>query len=348
MTPSAPLVKPEAKRCIAAWLLLCAMLVATMVLVGGYTRLSGSGLSITNWKPIHGVIPPIGEAEWQQEFDSYKQSPQYIKVNNDMTLEGFKAIFWPEFYHRLLGRAIGIIFFAPLLWFAARREISKRFTLRLVYIFAFGGLQGAVGWFMVKSGLVDVPNVSHLRLSLHLLLAFLIFAFLWWSMLDILRADQAEQAPKAMRAGIVAFVALLFVQILFGAFMAGLHAGLIFNTFPDMNGQWVPPDLLAMEPRWLNPIENITTVQFIHRWLAKALLVFYILWWWNFRKFAIGFRTKRMLHLTFFLLVFQFALGVATLLHQVPLPLALAHQFTALVLFAASLTLWHSLRKCNQ
>jgi cytochrome c oxidase assembly protein subunit 15 len=313
---------------IASWLALCALLVACMVMVGGYTRLSGSGLSITQWKPVHGVMPPIGEAQWQEEFDAYKQSPQYEKINRGMSVDEFKTIFWPEFFHRLLGRAVGIVFFLPLLAFALRRSVSLAFGLRLLGIFALGGVQGLIGWLMVKSGLVDQPYVNPLRLALHLGTAFVIYGLIVWALLDVLKKNSAASQRDALLWG---WFGSLCIQIFMGALVAGNHAGLIYNTFPTMDGQWVP-DGLVQQGSWMG---NVTLVQFIHRWLATAVALGFFVWWGIKRKAMMGHAPA----LVGGLIVAQFGLGVLTLLRQAPLDLALAHQMTALLLFTSAVYL---------
>lgn len=329
------------KRVVAVWLCICLLLVASMVLVGGYTRLSGSGLSITEWKPIHGVIPPIGEAEWDEEFQSYRASPQYEKVNKGMTLEEFKVIYWPEYFHRLLGRLIGFVFLFPLLVFAARRSITRRFGLRLTAIFALGGLQGAVGWLMVASGLVDSPYVSPIRLAVHLSLAFAIFALILWALLDIVPSRQSPVSrlrPATGDWGLETFLfwfTLLCLQIILGALVAGMHAGLVYNTWPSMNGQFMPDSLIS---------DGVTMVQFLHRKLAIGVAVLFIFWWYWQRLYVRENGLVRHVAMLAVVLAVQFALGVLTLLHAVPLPLALAHQMTALLLFAAATHLLHGIK----
>jgi len=330
------------KHAIIAWLLVCALLVAGMVLVGGYTRLSGSGLSITQWKPIHGVIPPIGEAQWQEEFEAYKATPQYAKVNLGMTLHEFKVIFWPEFIHRVLARVLGIVFFLPLLVFALRRSMSRRFGLRLLGIFALGGAQGLMGWLMVASGLVDAPYVSHLRLAAHLSLAFLIFSLILWALLDLKQDITGKFSTKSLAWYRIWFT-MLCVQIVLGAFVAGLHAGLIYNTFPTMNGRWLPDGLWSMEPIHRNLFFNITTIQFLHRWLAVAVAFGFIFWWRSAREYVSSTLSVKRATAVAVIIAVQFTLGVLTLIHQVPLELALAHQMTALLLFTLAVALLHSL-----
>lgn len=335
------------RRAILIWLSACLLLVAAMVMVGGYTRLSGSGLSITEWKPVHGVIPPLNESEWGEEFEAYRLSPQYEKINRGMSLDEFKSIYWPEYFHRLLGRAVGFLVLLPLIIFAARRSISKRLAWRLVGIFALGGLQGVVGWYMVKSGLVNDPHVSHLRLALHLSLAFAIFGLLEWTLLGILfpppfrvgvtsSVTPSSILPLKGGGSYILWFTLLCLQIILGAFVAGLKAGLVYNTFPMMNGLWLPPE--ALTPPWH---ENHTLVQFIHRWLAVVVALGF-LWWWYANRARAPFGACLFVAVA---LALQFTLGVATLLYGVPLTLALAHQMMALALFgAAIIILWHAKR----
>ena len=340
---------------LLAWLLLCAALVALMVLIGGYTRLSGSGLSITSWKPVHGIIPPLNAGQWQEEFDAYRQSPQYIKVNRGMQLEEFKAIFWPEFIHRLLGRVIGAVFFLPLIVFALRRSFNRRFGWRLAGIFALGGLQGIIGWMMVRSGLQDDPQVSPVYLAAHLAVAFGILGMILWAGMDVLTSPSPNwgegrggglpgrlspviplpNPPPCRGRGLyLPWFSLLCLQIILGALMAGLHGGLIYNTWPTMDGHWIPDELLAASPWYA----NVALVQFMHRTLAVFLAVSYLaMWLYNPKT-----RPHNLIAAT---LAAQFALGVATLLHQAPLALALAHQMTGLLLFSLSVIALH--RSCE-
>jgi heme a synthase len=338
----------SANRPVALWLCICLLLVTCMVLVGGYTRLSGSGLSITEWKPIHGIIPPMNEEQWQEEFDSYRASPQYQKVNMDMGLEAFKSIFWPEYWHRVLGRSIGFVFFLPLVFFALRRKITPRFALRLLAIFALGGLQGLVGWIMVKSGLVDTPYVSHFKLALHLAIAFLIFALILWALLDLSASRQnsyprmsgnwVRLASRAIKTYKWWFT-LLCLQIVFGAFVAGLHAGLIYNTYPTMNGAWLPSELWTDPSIWHSPV----WMQFIHRTLALVVAFGFIIWWYLQRAYVTNNHLGKVAFGVALFIAIQFSLGVLTLLHQAPLPLALVHQMCALALFGLSVTLLYRL-----
>lgn len=326
------------QRAIILWLGICALLVAAMVFVGGYTRLSGSGLSITEWKPIHGVIPPLSVEQWQEEFAAYQASPQYQKINIGMELSEFKTIFWPEFFHRLLGRSIGIVFLFPLLFFALRKSISKAFGWRLTAIFALGGLQGLIGWLMVASGLVDNPHVSHIRLALHLSVAFAIYGLILWAMLDAASDSLREQGFPPL--SYLAWIDLLCLQIILGALVAGLHAGLIYNSWPTMNGQWLPAEL-SSELAWY---ENPVLIQFFHRTAALLVAFGFILWWYVQQNYVRNNGLEALCTAIVIVIIAQFTLGVLTLLHMVPLPLALAHQMMALVLFTLAVWLWHRMK----
>jgi cytochrome c oxidase assembly protein subunit 15 len=328
-------------RLVILWLSLCTLLVVCMVAVGGYTRLSGSGLSITEWKPIHGAIPPMNQAEWQEEFDKYKQIPQYAEVNKGMSLSEFKTIYWPEFLHRLLGRTIGIVFLLPLVFFWASGSISHRFGLRLTAIFALGGVQGFMGWYMVSSGLIENIYVSHLRLAAHLILALALLGLIIWATLDMAYPARSD-TPKT---GFNAWFALLCLQILYGAFMAGLHAGLLYNTWPDMNGKMLPDGLWEPELGLINLFENRATVQFIHRWLAVILALGFGFWWFLNRTYVKQKKLARYAASIAFVIALQFLLGVLTLVNEVPLSLGLIHQMTAVLLFMLSVVVMHRLGK---
>ncbi len=333
---------------VAGWLLLCALLVVMMVLVGGYTRLSGSGLSITTWKPIHGTLPPLGDAEWQEEFDAYRASPQYQKVNQGMDMEEFCAIFWPEYFHRLLGRMVGLVFFVPFLFFLVRKSFSARFAWRLAGIFALGGLQGLMGWLMVRSGLVDMPRVSHIRLALHLGLALLILSFILWAWLDVIQPKRAANSNHTAARWYKIWFFFMCLQLILGAFMAGLHAGLIYNTYPTMNGQWIPDGLFSMSPIYMNFIENIAMVQFMHRKLALVVAFGFLFWWYCHRAYVRNSRLGRACAGVAFIIAVQFTLGVLTLLHQSPLALALTHQMVAVALLMLAVVLLHGLTGKNK
>ncbi len=331
---------PNADRSIArvrVWLYAVAALVFLMVSIGGATRLTGSGLSITEWQPIIGTVPPLNEADWLQAFAKYRQIPQYQHVNRGMSLEAFKFIYWWEWTHRFLGRLIGAAFLLPLVFFLAAGQIPRALTGRLVGIFALGALQGAVGWYMVSSGLATRIDVSQYRLALHLGLAILILGALVWVALslDEPRArSAARRSPQAVAAGVILF--LVFLQILLGGLVAGLKAGAGYNTWPLMDGQLIPDGLGVMQPWYLNLFENALTVQFNHRMVGYLLAVAVVWHAWSQRQETAG-RWSAMVLAGAALA--QAALGIWTLLAQVPLALGLAHQAGAAAVFGVAV--WH-------
>ena len=330
-------------RAVAAWLLVCCALVFALVVVGGITRLTHSGLSIVEWQPIVGALPPLDEAGWQETFGKYKQTPEYRQVNPHMTLAGFKSIFWWEYVHRLLGRLTGAVFFLPLLWFALRGKIPRALAWKLAGILALGAAQGALGWYMVQSGLVDDPRVSQYRLTAHLGIAFLIYAAMLWIALDLL-FPRAGPGFRGLRRFAFALVALIFAMVLSGGLVAGIRAGHAYNTFPFMNGNIVPPEIFSLEPWYLNFSSNMATVQFDHRLIAW-LLAFLVPWFWlQVRRAVAPRRAKLAADLLLGALALQIALGIATLLLAVPVPLAAAHQAGALLVFSAAVFVFHSLR----
>jgi len=330
-------------RAVAAWLLVCCALVFAMVVVGGVTRLTHSGLSIVEWQPIVGTLPPLDEAAWLEAFGKYKQTPEYRLVNPGMNLEGFKGIFWWEYVHRLLGRLIGAAFLLPLLWFALRGRIARALAWKFAAIFGLGALQGALGWYMVQSGLVDNPRVSQFRLTAHLGIAFLIYAAMLWIAFDLLFA-RAGPVSRRLRGFALALAVLVFVMVLSGGLVAGIRAGLAYNTFPLMNGRFVPPEIFSLDPWYLNFFSNMATVQFDHRLIAW-LLAFLVPWFWlRVRREAAPRRAKLAADLLLGALALQIVLGIATLLLAVPVPLAAAHQAGALLVFSAALFAAHSLR----
>jgi cytochrome c oxidase assembly protein subunit 15 len=342
-SPAAAARAPAAAgRGVAAWLLVCAAFVAAMVVVGGITRLTHSGLSMVEWQPLVGTIPPLSEADWQTVFERYQQTPEYKLVNKGMSLDAFKGIFWWEYFHRLLGRAIGVVFLLPLLWFWWRGRIDARLGWKLAGVFALGGLQGAMGWYMVASGLVDEPRVSHLRLTAHLGLAFVILGAMLWVAYDLLFPRRAGAAGPSRLAAAVA--GLVFLQVLAGGLVAGIRAGKAYNTFPLMNGHLVPPETFVLEPWWLNFFNNMATVQFDHRLLAWALLLMVPWLWWQVRQSGASRVARVGADLLLGLTALQFALGVATLLLVVPVGLAAAHQGVATLVFGAALLTAHALR----
>ncbi len=328
--PTEPHPRPGA---LSAWLLAVAALVFLMVVVGGITRLTESGLSMVRWEPISGAIPPLDQADWQREFDHYRATPQYQLNNSAMTLEDFKTIFLWEYVHRLLGRIIGLAFALPLLWFWWRRAIPAGYGWKLAGILALGGLQGAIGWWMVASGLVDVPEVSHIRLAVHLLTALLIFAATIWVALD-LRHGRARIPLLAIWT-----LCLLFLQFLFGAYVAGLEAGYAFNTWPKMGEAWFPPGIEMYDSFLRNFVDNQVVVQFVHRWLA--FIVAAIALWLALRAWSRGLWKEAALLAA--AVVAQVQLGILTILSGVQIDIAVAHQAMAALLLAAMVVTAHRL-----
>ena len=330
-------------RRVATWLLICCGLVFAMVVLGGVTRLTGSGLSIVDWKPMTGVLPPLSDADWQKTFEMYQQSPEFQKVNAHMDVDAFKGIFWLEFLHRVLGRLIGIVFFIPFLVFAAKGYISKREWPKYLLMFVLGGMQGLLGWYMVKSGLVDNPHVSQYRLTAHLVAAFLIYAYMFWVALSLIFPRTSDR-KHPWYAKSVALTALISVTVISGGFVAGLKAGKIYNTFPMMGDGWIPPDVLALKPVWRNIFDNASTVQFDHRILAISTFIAVVVFWVFLRRSALTKRVEMAVHYLLAALLIQVSLGILTLILSVPTALAATHQAVAMLLFTAALYLTHSLR----
>ena len=334
------------ERRIAAWLIACCVLVFAILVLGGATRLTRSGLSIVEWQPIVGTLPPLSTADWEELFQKYRQTPEYRKVNPGMDLEGFKGIFWLEYFHRLLGRLIGVAFFVPLVYFLCRRALAPPLAVRLGGIFLLGALQGALGWYMVQSGLVDDPRVSHFRLTAHLALAFAIYAAMLWIALDLLSPGTPSAGPRVTRVRRLAWAVTVLVglMVVTGGFVAGIRAGFAYNTFPLMNGHWVPPEILMIEPWYRNFTNNMATVQFDHR-MGAWLLATAVTWlWFEAGRSELPWRARLLTHLLLVALAVQIALGIATLLLVVPVPLAAAHQAGALAVFTIALALNHALR----
>lgn len=339
----------SSERALAWWLFACCALVFAIVVVGGITRLTRSGLSITEWQPIAGTLPPLSNADWQLAFDKYRQTPEYAQVNRGMSLDAFKRIYWWEYAHRLLGRVIGAAFLLPLVWFAVRRRIPAGYGLKLAGLFVLGGLQGALGWYMVQSGLVDDPRVSQFRLTAHLALAFAIFGAMLWIALSLMfpgRAGVDAPALRSARRWAYGIAALVFAMVVTGGFVAGIRAGYAYNTFPLMNGALVPAELFMIEPWWKNFFWNMATVQFDHRlgaWLLFLLAP--VLWWKVARLPDAPARAKVGVHALIAVLAIQIALGIATLLLAVPIPLAALHQAGAVLVFALALNVAHAMRR---
>lgn len=314
------------------WLIVVASMIFCMIVLGALTRLTESGLSMVEWKPVTGVLPPMSDAAWQAELQKYLSSPQGRTVNRDFTVGQFQQIFWLEFLHRLWGRLIGAVFALPLAWFWLRGKLSPRLKPRLLVMLVLGGLQGVLGWAMVASGLVDRPSVSHYRLAAHLLLAVALYAYTIWLILELGDPARRRDDPKTARkaAGLIGFVLIVMT---FGAFMAGLRAGWSHNTFPTMSGYWIPPGLFDLEPWWINLFENGTTIQFVHRWLAK-LLVLGVL--------ALLIRARRAeTYAAAAMALVQLSLGIATILTGVDITLAAMHQAGAVLLLTTLIVVRH-------
>ena len=323
---------------ISNWLLAVAGLVFLVVVVGGITRLTESGLSITEWKPVTGAIPPLTQADWSHAFDLYKQTPEYLEINGPagMTLEQFKFIFFWEWIHRLLGRLIGVAFALPLLWFAARRAIPEGYGWKLVGLLILGGLQGALGWYMVMSGLVDRTDVSHFRLSAHLLLAFAIMGALIWVALDLRRlARTGEDRPARLTGAAVATLSVLFVQLLYGAWVAGLSAGAVASDWPTMQGRIFPDGLDWSSGAFFALTHDPYLIHFIHRWWAWVTVAALVIFARRIRPLEGGRGASRAIHSAFGT---QIILGILTVLTGVALWLAVLHQAVGALVVAS--TVW--------
>lgn len=323
------------RNAVAIWLFSVAGLVFLMIVVGGITRLTESGLSMVEWRPVTGWLPPLSAEAWQVEFDKYKAFPEYQKINRGMTMAEFQMIYAWEFGHRLLGRIIGLAFFIPMVFFIVTGRIRGRETFWFVFLLIAGGSQGALGWYMVQSGLVDDPDVSQYRLAAHLGLAFLIFGLLWLTALKV-RAE--ERSPASVQGRLMAPAAvvcgLVFIQIVIGAFVAGTNAGFTINTWPSMDGDLIPPGLFDMQPWWLSAFEDVVTIQFLHR-ITAYLVVAAVIWQFvSFRRAGARRDGAMVLHLV----ALQVILGIATLLAVVPVWLGALHQAIAVAVWAASLS----------
>jgi cytochrome c oxidase assembly protein subunit 15 len=348
---SIPVKLADDRRAIAAWLLVLAAMVFAIVVIGGLTRLTESGLSIVEWQPIRGVLPPFSEADWQALFDKYRQSPQFRQSFPDLTLAGFREIFWLEYVHRLWGRLIGLVFLVPFVWFWARRRIPSGLMPRLLGLFVLGGLQGALGWAMVASGLVDRPSVSHYRLAAHLGLAILIYVALLWTALGLLQGRGAVRPEDGFRRRYLVVLILVALTILYGAFVAGLRAGWIHNTFPLMGGALVPDSYWARGLGLANLVENHDAVQFNHRALATLTLLAATWLWLGARRRPKPLRAAVTLVLA--AVAAQYALGVATILifgvSRPPLAGGVAigtvHQAGAMLVVTAAVWLAHAARR---
>ncbi len=335
----------SSNKIIAHWLLVLCGMVFIMVILGGLTRLTHSGLSMVDWRPVTGWLPPLNPGEWQAVFDLYKESPQYKKINYGMTVEDFKSIFWLEFIHRLWGRSMGVVFFVPFVFFLIKGWVTRPLVPRLIFIFILGGLQGVLGWYMVKSGLIDNPDVSQYRLTAHFSAAVIIYGYMFWVALSLRQAPHValKNVPSLLCKATVFTAAWIFLTMMSGGFVAGLDAGLTYNTFPLMDGDFVPSGLWTKTPWYLNLFENNTTVQFNHRILAETTLLLIIALWLVMRKSDLPMTVRRAFHALMGMALVQVALGITTLLYVVPVSIAALHQTGALILFTLVLWAMHGL-----
>ena len=335
-------------KAIAVWLLICCATIFGMIILGGVTRLTGSGLSMVEWAPIMGILPPLNLTEWQETFLLYQQFPEYQLKNFHMTLDDFKSIFWFEYGHRLLGRSIGIIFLLPFLFFLFRGKIEKALTPKLIIMFVLGGLQGLMGWYMVKSGLINDPHVSQYRLTAHLGLAVVIYIYMFWVALGLLYPKMkgiSENIDNKIRRLSFIITGIIVITILSGGFVAGTRAGFAFNTFPLMDGRLIPAGLFDLSPLWRNLFENIVTVQFDHRVLATLLFIVIPVFWLKAGKIELQPLARTGRHLLLAALALQIMLGISTLLLVVPVALAAAHQAGAIILLTAALFISQQLHR---
>jgi cytochrome c oxidase assembly protein subunit 15 len=330
-------------RPVGAWLFFCCGLIFLMVVLGGITRLTLSGLSITEWKPVIGIVPPLSAADWAAEFARYQQIPEYRAIHFAMSLDEFKSIYYWEYFHRLLGRLIGVVFAVPFIWFLTRRRLPRRLAPQLTCILLLGFLQAALGWYMVESGLADRVEVSQYRLVAHLALALAIYAAILWTALGIVRGSLSPDANPGWRRAAEAVIALVALTILAGGFVAGTRGGLTYNTFPLMDGRLVPAGYAQLQPLWLNWFENIAAVQFDHRVLAVVTVTAVFLLWAAGLRADLPKPARKALHALLAVAVLQAALGISTLLLVVPIPLAAAHQAGAVLLLTAAIVLRHTL-----
>jgi cytochrome c oxidase assembly protein subunit 15 len=349
MTTSAPTSFPASSttaspaghgRSVGIWLLTCAAMVLAMAVIGAITRLTESGLSIMEWAPLAGALPPLSEAEWQRIFEIYKQIPEYTQENAGMTLAEFKTIFWWEWFHRLWGRLIGVVFALPFVWFLVTGRIERRLVPHMVGIFVLGALQGGMGWYMVASGFADITDVSQYRLVAHLVLAVAIYGYLLWVAFLLLapeRQASADRRSGTLRRGLAVLVGLGVVAVASGGFVAGINAGFTYNTFPLMDGDLVPAGYGELQPWLLNHFENVGAVQFNHRLLGVVTLALAAgLWLWS-RRLTLSRPAAKAVALVFAMALLQFALGLSALLLVVPVWLGALHQGGALVFLGLGL-----------
>ena len=329
---------------VVYWLYTGCVLIFIMVAVGGLTRLTESGLSMVDWNLVKGAKPPVNEAEWIDLFEAYQTSPEFREKNPHFHLEDFKSIFWWEYIHRMIGRFIGVVFILPFLFFAFRGYFNRRLLGQLIILLALGSFQGFLGWYMVKSGLINEPRVSHYRLAAHLMTAFLSISYSFWIVREIIESKRTKPpVNRTVNKRLWWLLGLTAVQIMYGAFVAGRDAGTIHNFFPHMNpGEFISPAVFGMDPVWINFLENNSGIQFVHRTFAYAVVVMVFAIALPAFKSVSDSRQLRSLYWILGAVIVQFSLGVATLLLHVPIPVALLHQLGALVLL---LSILYSIRQ---
>ncbi len=335
-------MKQRVDLALVTWLFYGCFLIFLMVIIGGITRLTKSGLSIVEWDLVMGTLPPLNHEEWMVMFEKYKQFPEYQKLHYHFDLADFKSIFWWEYLHRLIGRIIGLVFILPFIYFWIKGRISKSLMPKLLILFALGAFQGFLGWYMVKSGLVDKPYVSHYRLAIHLVAAFTTFAYTFWIALsEIYRHRQPIALQPSLKRLNIIFLIVLGIQIVYGAFVAGLKAGYVYTTWPKMGEQWIADGVTAMQPMYLNFLEGLAGVQFLHRYLAYVLVILVGIIWYKARRLNLEKAQKTGVNLLVAMVMIQVLLGIFTLIWAVPISLGVIHQAGAFILLAFNLFLLH-------
>jgi len=335
-------------KSIVIWLLAGCLLIWGMVMVGGITRLTGSGLSMAKWK-IATVVPPLNDVQWQAEFNDYKQTPQFKDVNSYFTLQDYKHIYWWEFIHRLIGRMIGVVFLIPFAFFVLKGWLKGKLLIQSLIIFAMGGAQGVLGWFMVASGLQDVPHVSHYFLAAHLITAFITFGYSFWVALGLIYPTSEFRIRNSeLRKWNWVLLFFVLIQIIYGAFTSGLHAGQFDPTWPKMGEHWIAPEVTALSPWWKNFIDGIAGVQFVHRYNAYVVVLLVFLIWFKARKLQLLPTQRNGINILIAMVCVQFLLGVFTLVYSVPVVLGVLHQTGAFLLFASTIFVIHQWRVAGQ
>ncbi len=338
-------MKNNPNKSIIYWLLTGCFLIFLMVVIGGITRLTNSGLSMVDWKLFMGAIPPLNEQEWLTTFANYKQYPEYQQVNFMFNLAEFKSIFFWEYLHRLIGRLIGLVFIIPFLYFLIKKKLTKKLVKQCLIILGMGAFQGFLGWWMVKSGLVNNPDVSHFRLAIHLIAAFLTFAYIFWVALDLIYYKKERANIPFLRNGIKILFVITIFQIIYGAFVAGLNAGFIMNTWPKMGDRWIAESVTAMKPLWINFVDGIGGVQFVHRYLAYIVVGLVIFILFKSSKYEINNIQSKSLIALLVVVFIQFLLGIFTLIYAVPIWLGVTHQVGAFLLLGTITYAASSFRK---